>query len=103
MKILNTNIMNWNWIVVTDDPTTLPPVDEPVFISDGKHIRIGQCGIKYYRDLHEDKHYWAGAYQAPFCDYDGWYGDGAEDISFTVRAWHPFPPLDTVSFLLDKN
>ncbi len=85
--------MNETWLKITDDPTTLPPIGEPVFTSfcDSKNIVI----LMRTEVLEDDEINWVWErpsepyYQPDKKTWSAW--DTEWDDDYNPTHWHPFP------------
>lgn len=79
-----------NWITITDDPNTLPPLDTPVFVLDQREY----ASLAERNDT-PDGWLWAQCYGAPHGVKGKWYVLNAELYDIQPIAWHPLPELPT--------
>jgi hypothetical protein len=83
-----------SWIKRTDDPATLPPLDTPVFVTDGEDW--GVVAIRTWVSDGEDSGWlWAQCYGMPYwdCVNKKWDCSDAEIDDLTVTHWHALPEM----------
>jgi len=78
------------WTRITDDPATLPPMGEIVFLADDEDMWVGDRGGA---DGDGDNWLWSWAEYGPYYNGSNWQCDWCEADEYQPTHWHPLPAL----------
>lgn len=75
------------WTRITDDPATLPPIGEIVFLCNGA------MGWQGKRIAIEGRVYWQECYGSTDWWRDSWECHDMDSAEYEATHWHPLPAL----------